>query len=775
MSHLFVLSVLAKGLLVLSVALALGLLLRRASAAVRHGVWVAAFAALLLLPVLELAGPKWTVPFELAPVVTERVAAPAPVFLEHPPAPPAPPPPPPPAPPAPPPAPSVLAHEAALEAQAAALEHRAAAMERHAHAVARHAESEAERQLDRLRGDLERLERQLERRVERDVSVFGTVSHPAPHVAVVSPGSVVQTFRSIPRELVLAVLWFWGLGALAVGLAWGVAYAAAARAVRLGQPETDEDVLAAWERIRLLSGLERPVRLLRSPALDVPIAWGWGSAAVVLPATADTWGEDRLEAVLLHELAHVQRGDAASQLVAQVALVLHWANPLAWLAYRRFLLDREHACDDVVLEHGARPSAYADHLVQVARDLRRRSAALAAVSPMARTSNLEGRVLSILDPARRRSTLGRTAALTLAALLAAVVLPLAAFQPVAASPAACQPPAECPAPSDDAWAVAPLDDASPIALDAPAPLGDVEVGELAELHKLAELAELTVFADADVELASDASGIDLQLALDTIPDFDEIIRPALERALEAVRAMRNSPNHRQLGLDDDEWDEIEEEIQGSIEDARDDYEEAIEGAIEEAMEDVDRERWDETGRRADRDQIRSRALRSHLRRAQAERERAMDRARRDIQRAEAEIQRELEREDTRAEARGRAAPRSRTISRARSVTVSNGRGRVTTSGPNGDTEEWMHGFDNLEDGLDGIELALDAVGDDPPPGVVAGLHGGLVGLRTGMVEFRKQGRAAARTDADRRSIEQRAAQLEDQLDALDERLADCSD
>ena len=743
MSYLLVLSVLVKGLLVLGVALALGLLLRRASAAVRHGVWVAAFAALLLLPALELVGPRWTVPFGWA-----SARAPSPVaVLERPPLPPLPPPPPPP-PPAPlPPVPArgVLAHEAWLEAHAARLERHAAELERRAEALAHRAEVDAERQL----------ELQIERDVE--ASVFGTVSHSGSHVAVVSPGSVVRVVRSIPRELVLAVLWLWGLGALAVGLAWGVAYAAAARAVRLGQPETDEDVLATWERIRLLSGLARPVRLLRSPALDVPIAWGWGHAAVVLPAAANAWDEDRLEAVLLHELAHVQRGDAVSQLVAQIALVLHWANPLAWLAYRRFLLDREHACDDVVLAHGARPSAYADHLVQVARDLRRRSAALAAVSPMARTSNLEGRVLSILDPARRRSSLGRTAALALAALLAAIVLPLAAFQPVAASAADCQPPAECPPPRlDDAPGAVSLHDGNPDEWSDPVPLGDVELGSLTELAPLPELSEL-----AEPEPTPGASGAfdPVQLALDTIPDFDEIIRPALERALDAVRAMRASPAHQRLGFADRDWDEMEREIQESIEEARGDYEGAIEEAIEEAMVEVARSRG--TARHTDLNRIQS-----QLRRAQSERERAMERAQDDLRRAEDEIRREMERENARAVNRG---ARATALSRGQAT---RGGARVP-SGPNGDTEVWMHSFDNLEEGLHGIEQALDALGEDPPPGVVAGLHGGLAGIRGGMIGIRAQGRATAHTDADRRSIERRASQIQEQLDALRDRLSDC--
>ena len=250
----------------------------------------------------------------------------------------------------------------------------------------------------------------------------------------------------------------WGLGALAVALGWLAALLAARRVVAAAAVEADGEWNVLAERARRLAGLAAPVRLLRSDALDVPVAWGWGGGAVVLPAGADAWHEDRREAVLLHEMAHLARRDAWSQAVAQAALAVHWANPVAWWAYRRFLAAREHACDDAVLRGGARPSAYAEHLVGVARAVRRDRAALAALAPMARTTPIESRVLSVLDPARRRRPLGRRAALGLAALAAAVCAPLAAVQPVAQSPA-----------PGHAMAVAPADTLDPAEATAHAP------------------------------------------------------------------------------------------------------------------------------------------------------------------------------------------------------------------------------------------------------------------------------------------------------------------
>src|SRR5690606_23105348 len=143
-----------------------------------------------------------------------------------------------------------------------------------------------------------------------------------------------------------------------VAARWAGASLGAWRLVRDAEPVFDRDWQELKERLCFGMDLDRPVRLLRSNRLAVPIARGIFNPVVLLPADADAWDEDRREVVLTHELAHIVRWDCLTQVVAQAALVLHWFNPLAWLAYRRFLLEREHACDDYVLTFGAAAADY---------------------------------------------------------------------------------------------------------------------------------------------------------------------------------------------------------------------------------------------------------------------------------------------------------------------------------------------------------------------------------------------------------------------------------
>ena len=390
------LAVAVKGSLLFLTALFVVAMLRRASAATRHAVWTFALGAALLLPVLFAVLPGWQVPL-LPPTPNAPVAAI-------------------PAPPTPPAAPALrgLVAPTPPSAPRAPRAPRAAVAPTPPspsveHEVRTHVYSDGPRTIV----------------IERHAA-----SAPAPAAAPVMLWDAPLPIRDWKAWLALV----WAAGALLIAARWFLAVLGAWRLVQHAEPVYDLDWLDLKERISFGMDLHRPVRLLRSDRITIPIAGGVFDPVVVLPLEADEWDEERREVVLTHELAHIVRRDCLTQSLAQGSLALHWFNPLAWLAYRRFMIEREHACDDYVLNHGARASDYAQHLVQIARRFRRESLALAATAPMARRSNLEGRVLSILDPAQNRGAATRTDLATVGVLALALAAPLAAFQPVQSEP-----------------------------------------------------------------------------------------------------------------------------------------------------------------------------------------------------------------------------------------------------------------------------------------------------------------------------------------------------
>ena len=236
-------------------------------------------------------------------------------------------------------------------------------------------------------------------------------------------------FSGLTATTVVSSIWLFVAALLLLRLA--IANARVSGWKRASSVVEDGRWNALMRRLTRDYAIERPVVLLQSEDTDVPVTWGVVYPVVLIPAAADDWDEEQRVAVLTHELAHVKRFDALSQMLGQVVLALLWFHPLAWMAVRRMRQEREHACDDFVLAAGARASRYADDLLGLARRLTRPTAPAAAALAMARRSELEGRLLAILDPAIKRGTVekGRLGLLTLLLLLC--VIPLAAFRPAA--------------------------------------------------------------------------------------------------------------------------------------------------------------------------------------------------------------------------------------------------------------------------------------------------------------------------------------------------------
>jgi beta-lactamase regulating signal transducer with metallopeptidase domain len=248
------------------------------------------------------------------------------------------------------------------------------------------------------------------------------ISNPvARSVAHGGPGSAV-----IPLSPVVGMAWLAIAFLLLARLA--VANARVSAWQRAAMPVQDLRWLALLGQLTRQYGIRRPVVLLESPATDVPVTWGIVYPVILIPAE-DAWDHEQRVAVLTHELAHVKRFDALTQQLAQLAFALLWFHPLVWMAVRRMRLEREHACDDFVLTSGARASRYADDLLGLARRLSRPTAPAAAALAMARRSELEGRLLAILDPAVKRSTVRRARVALLALGVILLATPLAAFGP----------------------------------------------------------------------------------------------------------------------------------------------------------------------------------------------------------------------------------------------------------------------------------------------------------------------------------------------------------
>lgn len=217
----------------------------------------------------------------------------------------------------------------------------------------------------------------------------------------------------------LLLAWLTGVAGCLLPLAIGrLAVARICRSTRPGSA----DVLV---RLSDVAATPHHVSVLLSARCRMPMACGILRRRVILPEEAENWSQQRTQAVLDHELAHVRRGDCLWQTLGQLTRALYWFNPLAWMAYRQLLCEAERACDDAVLTQGSRASSYAEHLMAVATGGRSQAILAAAAIAMARPTTLEGRLMAILDSAKDRRHLSARTVLLSVFILVCLVAPLA--------------------------------------------------------------------------------------------------------------------------------------------------------------------------------------------------------------------------------------------------------------------------------------------------------------------------------------------------------------
>jgi beta-lactamase regulating signal transducer with metallopeptidase domain len=273
--------------------------------------------------------------------------------------------------------------------------------------------------------------------------------------------------RTIPLATVLLATWALValvlLGRLAQGV-WSVRRIVR-RAQPLASPEWQELLYEIADRL----GIEDAPALLKSNDIHMPFAAGVRRATIVLPAECESWSPAQRDAVLIHELGHVRRRDMIGHTLGRIACAIYWFHPLVWTAARKLRDASERACDDLAIRLGARPSEYAQHLLDIVTSVRQTNTPTAAIA-MARRKEFEGRMLAILDPALRREGVSRWRTAALSSALVVFVFAVSAAAPAQrpAAPVASVPPTE---PTDQTVQI--RSDAEPQPVVNPEPATDV--------------------------------------------------------------------------------------------------------------------------------------------------------------------------------------------------------------------------------------------------------------------------------------------------------------
>lgn len=110
-------------------------------------------------------------------------------------------------------------------------------------------------------------------------------------------------------------------------------------------------------------GLEARVRVFESQVVSVPVTMGAIRPVILLPLDWREWNEAKIDAVIAHELSHVVRRDALTQLFSRIHCAIFWFSPLAWWLDRQVNILAEQASDEAALSSGADSTEYAKALL----------------------------------------------------------------------------------------------------------------------------------------------------------------------------------------------------------------------------------------------------------------------------------------------------------------------------------------------------------------------------------------------------------------------------
>jgi len=143
----------------------------------------------------------------------------------------------------------------------------------------------------------------------------------------------------------LVVLWLAGIAGLSLrALAGWTLVQSLTRRDTLAVPA---DLLQRCHALQRRLAVTGPVRFLLSRRIDVPMVIGWLRPVILIPVSAVTGlAPQQLDALILHELAHIRRLDTAINILLVAVETVLFYHPAVWWVSRQVRSEREHCCDD---------------------------------------------------------------------------------------------------------------------------------------------------------------------------------------------------------------------------------------------------------------------------------------------------------------------------------------------------------------------------------------------------------------------------------------------
>ena len=242
----------------------------------------------------------------------------------------------------------------------------------------------------------------------------------------VAPASfVISNLQALTWQAAVFIIWFIGLAVFSVLLVHRILFVR--RLIAQSEPAKNRhtDLL---DQCRQRIGIKRKTELRLSDKLLSPAVCGFFRPVILIPTgLIEKLSPDKLKAVLIHELAHVKRGDLWVNCVQTFLQIIYFYNPLVWLANVVICRIREQAVDEMVLVTlDAEAMSYSNTLIDIAEmTFLKTSLSLQLIGVVESKKALSRRIKHILNrPIPKNAKLGALSFVVII-LSAIVLLPMA--------------------------------------------------------------------------------------------------------------------------------------------------------------------------------------------------------------------------------------------------------------------------------------------------------------------------------------------------------------
>nr|MBO2493999.1 hypothetical protein [Clostridia bacterium] len=195
-------------------------------------------------------------------------------------------------------------------------------------------------------------EAQQQYSIQNNVSVESQEGSPVIQKPVYSKrallGSVKEHISGL--EVYQAMYYLWLIGVILLGLYMLAGNIKLWQHLKRERANVRDEIIHILDECKSLLKIRQRVEVRYTDLVKVPVLFGLVTPKILIPnSIKQAITHSEIKHIFLHELAHLKRKDIIVNWLTNVLQVLHWFNPIIWLAFAKMCEDREVACDATVL------------------------------------------------------------------------------------------------------------------------------------------------------------------------------------------------------------------------------------------------------------------------------------------------------------------------------------------------------------------------------------------------------------------------------------------